>query len=116
LLRAIENAPAVLQGDMEPDRLGVRAIDDYTLEIRLSHAVPYFPDVLTNTVASPVHPSSLAVAGGFSEPDKTVSNGPYVLAAFAPGASLLLKRNPHYWDSAAVAFDEVRYEFVPDEN
>ncbi len=116
LLRAIENAPAVLQGEMQPDRLGVRAIDDYTLEIRLSHAVPYFPDVLTNTVASPVHPSSLAVAGGFSEPDKTVSNGPYVLAAFAPGASLLLKRNPHYWDSAAVAFDEVRYEFVPDEN
>ena len=44
---------------MPPDRLGVRAIDDYTLEIRLSHAVPYFPDILTNTVASPVHPSSL---------------------------------------------------------
>jgi ABC-type oligopeptide transport system substrate-binding subunit len=67
--------------------------DDYTLGDPLSHAVPYFPDVLTNTVASPVHPSSLAVAGAFRKPDKTVSNGPYVLAAFAPGASLLLKRN-----------------------
>jgi ABC-type oligopeptide transport system substrate-binding subunit len=116
LLRAIENAPAILHGDMPPDRLGVRAVDDYTLEIRLSHAVPYFPDILTNTVASPVHPSSLAASGGFSAPGKTVSNGPYALASFAPGASLLLTRNPHYWDSAAVAFDEVRYEFVPDEN
>ena len=116
LLRAIENAPAILQGSMPPDRLGVRAIDDYTLEIRLSHAVPYFPDILTNTVASPVHPSSIAAEGGFSEPGKTISNGPYVLATFAPGANLVLKRNPHYWDSAAVTFDEVRYEFVPDEN
>ena len=40
LLRAIENAPAILQGSMPPDRLGVRAIDNYTLEIRLSRAVP----------------------------------------------------------------------------
>ena len=116
LLRSIENAPAVLQGAMPSDRLGVRAIDDHTLEIRLSHAVPYFPDILTNTVASPVHPSSIAEAGGFSKAGSTVSNGPYVLAQFAPGSSLLLVRNPHYWDSASVGFDEVRYEFIPDEN
>ena len=116
LLRAIENAPAILQGSMPPDRLGVRAIDDYTLEIRLSRAVPYFPDILTNTVASPVHPSSITAEGGFSEPGKTVSNGPYVLASFVPGANLVLKRNRHYWDSAAITFDEVRYEFVADEN
>jgi oligopeptide transport system substrate-binding protein len=77
---------------MSPDRLGVRAVDDYTLEIRLSHAVPYFPDILTNTVASPVHPSSIAASSGFSVPGKTVSNGPYLLASFAPGASLLLSR------------------------
>jgi oligopeptide transport system substrate-binding protein len=39
-----------------------------------------------------------------------------VLAAFSPGASLRLTRNSHYWDDSAVAFDEVRYEFVADEN
>ena len=33
-----------------------------------------------------------------------------------PARISVLKRNPHYWDSAAVTFDEVRYEFVPDEN
>ncbi len=91
-------------------------MDDWTLEIRLSHAVPYFPDILTNTVASPVHPSSLEDSGGYSRPGSTVSNGPYVLSAFAPGASLALKRNSRYWDAAAVEFDEVRYEFVSDEN
>jgi len=116
LLRSIENAPAILQGELPADRLGVRAVDDYTLEIRLSHALPYFPDILTNTVASPVHSSSTTSPGGFSKPGTTVSNGPYVLAEFTPGGSLLLARNPHYWDSASVAFDQVRYQFVPDEN
>ncbi len=116
LLRSIENAPAILQGDMPSDRLGVRALDDYTLEIRLTHALPYFPDILTNTVASPVHASSTAPTGSFSRPGSTVSNGPYVLAEFKPGNGVLLARNPHYWDSTSVAFDQVRYEFVPDEN
>lgn len=116
VLLAIENAPAILKGDLPRERLGVRAIGDYALEIRLSRAVPYFPDILTNTVASPVHPSSLAPKGGFAKPGSTVSNGPYTLAAFSPGANLLLVRNANYWDKAGVAFDEVRYEFVPDEN
>ena len=116
LLRAIENAPEVLQGKLPPDRLGVRALDVHSLEIRLSHPVPYFPDILTNTVASPVHPSSLSASGAFSRPGLTVSNGPYVLEAFSPGASIRLKRNARYWDAAAVAFDAVRYEFVADEN
>jgi len=116
LLRAIDNAPAILLGELPVDQLGVRAIDNWTLEIRLSHPVPYFPDILTNTVASPVHPSSLGESGGYSRPGSIVSNGPYALAAFAPGANLVLERNSHYWDSAAVQFDQVRYEFVPDEN
>jgi len=116
LLRALENAPAILQGGLPADRLGVRALDEYSLEIRLSHPVPYFPDILTNTVASPVHPSSSSSASGFSSPGATISNGPYVLAAFSPGAHLRLERNPHYWDASAVAFDEIHYEFIADEN
>ncbi len=116
LLRAIENAPEVLQGKLPLDRLGVRALDEHSLEIRLSHPVPYFPDILTNTVASPVHPSSLTASGGFSSPGMTISNGPYVLEGFSPGASILLSRNPVYWGAAAVAFDAVRYEFIADEN
>lgn len=116
LLRSIENAPEILEGKLPPDKLGVRAIDDGTLEIRLSRAVPYFPDILTNTVASPVHRSSVAGDGGFAKPAVTVTNGPYVLAAISPNANLRLERNPHYWDKPGVAYDEVRYEFVPDEN
>jgi oligopeptide transport system substrate-binding protein len=115
LLRAIVNAPAILGGERAADELGVRALDDHTLEIRLLHPQPYFPDILTNTVASPLHVSSLSVSSGFARPDMTVSNGPYILTGFTPGSGVHLARNPHYWRPEALAFDEIRYEFVTDE-
>jgi oligopeptide transport system substrate-binding protein len=115
LLRAIENAPAILRGELPSELLAVSAIDAHTLVIRLSRPVAYFPDILTNTVASPLHPSSLT-GGGFSSPGETVTNGPYRLASLAPGANLRLTRNPHYWDTDSVAYDEIRYVVVPDEN
>ena len=116
LLRSIENAPAILKGELPADKLAVRAADDLLLEITLSQPVPYFPDILTNTVASPVHDSSLTETGGFSKGGATVSNGAYALAEVVPSASLRLVRNAFYWDSGAVKFDEVRFELVPDEN
>ena len=116
LLRAIENAPEILKGDLPADKLGVSAASNHVLEITLSRPVPYFPDILTNTVASPVHESSLADTGGFSIAGSTVSNGAYALAEVVPGASLRLIRNKFYWDSGTVAFDQVEYELVPDEN
>ena len=116
LLRAIENAPMILGGIRPVEDLGVRALDDHRLEIRLARPVPYFLDILTNTVASPVHASSLAEGGSFSKPGATITNGPYQLVELTPGANLRLARNPHYWDTSSVTFDEVRYEFIADEN
>jgi len=116
LLRAIRNAPEVLAGKIPVTQLGVRAVDDHTLEIVLSRPVPFFPDILTNTVAFPVHRSTVSGSSDSSAPVQTISNGPYQLAALMPGASMRLTRNPHYWDSTSIAFDEIHYEFVPDEN
>jgi len=116
LLRSIVNAPAILSGEMPSDQLGVRALDERSLEIKLSHPVPYFPDILTNTVASPVHRSALSAGADFFKPGTAITNGPYMLSELTPGAHLRLVRNPHYHDPAAIEFDEIRYEFVPDEN
>ncbi|NJN05773.1 MAG: hypothetical protein HC814_04540 [Rhodobacteraceae bacterium] len=69
----IQNAGAIIAGKMPADQLAVHALDDYTLEIRLTRPVPYFLDILTNTIASPVHASSLAGAAGFSRPTTTVA-------------------------------------------
>jgi oligopeptide transport system substrate-binding protein len=115
LLRSIENAAAILAGDLPPERLGVRALESHQLEIRLVRPLPYFADILTNTVASPLHKSSVTPANGFSRPGQMVTNGPYTLAELSPGANLRLTRNPYYWGARSIAFDEVRYEFIADD-
>lgn len=116
LLKSIVNAPEILAGRVAPDRLGVSSPGDRTLEIRLSQPVPYFPDILTNTVASPVHDSTQGSAASYSKPGGVVTNGPYVLDEMVPGARLHLKRNVYFREAAPAGFDEVRYEFVADEN
>lgn len=116
LLRPIENTPEILRGALPPSRLGVRAVDDHVLEIALSRPLPYLPDILTNPVASPVYEPSLAAHENYARPGGVVTNGPWVLAEFVPGSHLRLARNPWYRAPEAVAFDEVRYEFVANEN
>ena len=116
LLRGIENAPAILRGELPPARLGVRAAGDHRLEITLAGPLPYFPDILTNPVASPLHPRSVSEDNSFVRPGGVITNGPWVLAEFVPGSHLRLARNPSFRDAAAVAFDEVRYVFVANEN
>ncbi|MCI0434565.1 MAG: peptide ABC transporter substrate-binding protein, partial [Gemmatimonadetes bacterium] len=116
LLRPIKNASAILAGQLPTDQLGVHALEPHSLEITLAYPLPYFPDVLTNTVASPLHGSAIASQDKMSRPVTAITNGPYMLAEVAPGAYLHLKRNPHYWNAANVAFDQVRYEIIVDEN
>jgi len=116
LLRPIGNAPEILRGTLPPSRLGVRAVDDRVLEIALTRPLPYLPDILTNPVASPVYEPSPAGTENYARPGSVVTNGPWVLAEFVPGNHLRLTRNPSYREPEAVAFDEVRYEFVANEN
>ena len=46
ILYPIKNAEAVNAGQMPPEEIGVRALDDLTLEIQLKHPAPYLPQLL----------------------------------------------------------------------
>ena len=63
LLRSIENAPAILQGECPRDRLVSAQSTTTRSKFAFLMQLPYFPDILTNTVASPVHPTSVSRIG-----------------------------------------------------
>jgi oligopeptide transport system substrate-binding protein len=82
----IENAASIVAGDAAPDALGVEAVDDRTLVLRLSRPTPYMLSLLTHPSTFPVHPGSIAEHGdAFARPGKLVSNGAYRLDALARG-------------------------------
>ena len=115
LMYPVKSGRAVTAGKAEPGELGVRAVDDLTLEITLEAPTPYFLGQLTHYFAYPLHRASLSNREtGWTRPGKLVSNGAYVLDEWTPQSHITLRRNPHFHDAANVHVDAVR--FVPTED
>lgn len=108
VLYPIKNAEKINKGSMKPEELGVRAIDDATLEITLEGPTPYFLQLLTHQTGYPVHPASVQKFGtDFVKPGNMVSNGAYTLAEFTPNDKIVLNKNPNFHDAANVKIDRV---------
>ncbi|MFT5139050.1 MAG: oligopeptide transport system substrate-binding protein [Lysobacterales bacterium] len=110
VLLPIENAKAVLAGELSPTELGVEALDEFTLQIRLIDPTPYFLGLLSHSSTYPVHRRSLAEHGKrFSRPGNLISNGAYVLTDWVVRSRIELQKNPNYWNAQNVILDKVLY-------
>jgi oligopeptide transport system substrate-binding protein len=110
MLSPIANAEAITAGEAAPDTLGVRAIDDLTLEVTLNATTPYFLEMLTHQATYPVQRANVEAFGAdFAKPGNLVSNGAYTLASFVPNDRITLVKNPNFYDAANVAIDEVNF-------
>lgn len=94
----------------DPASLGIRAINDLTLEIELAAPDVKFLDGLTGFPWVPVHEPSVTAAGGFFDPltdfvrpEKLVSNGAFRLSAWKHGQFVEVTRNPHFYESARLS-------------
>lgn len=116
-LATVENAAAIIAGDEMPEKLGVRALDDFTLEVRLEQPLPYFPEMTTYATFFPVHRATVETHGiQWTKPENMVSNGAYVLTEHAPNEFHSRERNPLYWNNKATVIEKVIGRVVNDEN
>lgn len=106
----IINASAILKGAKSPDTLGVKALDERTLEIRLEQPVPYFVAMLSHTTAYPVNQKVVEQFGDeWTRPGNLVSNGAYRLSGWMVNEKIELVRNQQYWNNAKTVLDKVTY-------
>ncbi|MFQ5533759.1 MAG: peptide ABC transporter substrate-binding protein [Sphingomonadales bacterium] len=112
----IHNAARIAAGDLKNvARLGVKALDDRTLRIRLANPTPYFLGSLTHVATFPVHRKSVQELGSdWVRPGKMISNGAYQLAEWVPQSHITLTKNKHFHDAVNVQIDKVIY--VPTED
>lgn len=98
LLYVLENARALGEGEIDdPDMVGVTALDDLTLEVRLEEPTAYLPFLLAHPLAYPLPRWAVERHGeGWTEPENLVSNGPYQLVEWRRGERLVLRRNQSY--------------------
>jgi oligopeptide transport system substrate-binding protein len=98
ILYDIKGARACHQGIMsDADDVGVRALDDHTLEVILEGPRNYFLQLLALPVTRPLPKWAIERHGSdWTDPDKIVTNGPFTIQAWSPESSLILERNPGY--------------------
>ncbi|MBT8142947.1 MAG: peptide ABC transporter substrate-binding protein [Gammaproteobacteria bacterium] len=117
ILAPIKNAEAISSGNEVVANLGVKAIDEVTLEIQLKAPTPYFLGLLNHSSTYPVHKASVEEYGDqFSRPGKMVSNGAYYLVDWVPQSHMILDRNTHYWDNADTIINRVYYYPIEDQS
>ena len=110
VLLPIENAAEVLSGDLPTSELGVTAMDEFTLQIRMKGPTPYFLALLNHPSTYPVHQASVLEHGAaFSRPGNLVSNGAYVLSDWVIRSRIELVKNPNFWDAQNVIIEKVIY-------
>ena len=110
ILYPIKNAEKINKGELAPDALGVRAIDEHTLEITLEAATPYMLELLTHQTGLPVHPPSVQQHGAeFVRPGTMVSNGAYTLAEAVPNDHVKVVKNPNFHAADSVQIDTVYF-------
>ncbi|MEQ2129727.1 peptide ABC transporter substrate-binding protein [Caldanaerobacter subterraneus KAk] len=95
----IKNAEEIRKGVAKIDTLGVKALDDYTLEITMAKPWNLLPISLAESWAVPVPKHAIEKYGNkdWSLPGNIVSNGPYKVEDFKEGVYLKLVPNTHYY-------------------
>ncbi|MFK5971323.1 MAG: peptide ABC transporter substrate-binding protein [Candidatus Marithrix sp.] len=113
-LYILQNAKAIHQGKITDIReLGVRAIDDYTLEFKLEHAASYFPALTSLWTYRPL-PRKIVKKYGkdWTKPDNIQTNGSYMLTEWDKGNKLVLNKNPDYYQADKVQIPKIQYNIV----
>lgn len=116
-LMQVENAPEVIAGAKSPEDLGVRAVDDHTLEVRITTPLPYFPQMLVHGSTFPVLQSVVEEHGDdWTDAGKLVGNGAYTLTEHQLGERVVMEKSDTYWDAENVVMEKITALTINDVN
>lgn len=117
ILYPIKGAESYNVGEGTEEDLGIKVIDEKTLEVTLEAPTPYFLELTAFKTYYPIHKATVeenekwyADAG-----DTYVTNGPFNLSKWQHNAEIVLEKNENYWDAENVAIDKVNISMVENE-
>lgn len=108
LMGYLANCDDIAQGLAEVDTLGVKAVDDKTLEVTLKQPTEYFNELLTLPAFMPLREDMVGSDDSWSkDPQRAVSNGPFTLVGYTAGTEFVLQKNDQYWNKENVSLDYI---------
>lgn len=113
----VENGDDIIEGDKDPSELGITAVNDYELEIKLDTPTPFFDNLLAFASFFP-QPQEIVEEKGedyAKTGDDSVYNGPFTLTEFEGAGSdteWSYTANDEYWDKDSVNLDKINVSVV----
>lgn len=108
LMSVLANYDDITAGLADVEELGVKAVDDTTLEVTLKQPTAYFNELLCLPAFMPLREDMVGTDSSWSkDPQRAVANGPFVFAGYTEGKELILKKNDSYWNKDTVAMDYI---------
>jgi len=123
MLYFLQGAEAFNKGETKDfSTVGVRVIDDKTLELSLIGPTDYFPEILKHTTWLPVHRPTIEKFGSMTDrytdwqrPGNHVGNGSFQLKSWRINHAVEVEPNPHYWDAENVKPKGIVFKPLPSE-
>lgn len=114
MLFVIKNGEKYNAKKVSENEVGIKVIDDKTLQVTLESPTPYFDDLVTFKSFMPLNQKFYNEAKDkyFTEAKYTISNGPYTLEKWTHDSELKFKKNPNYWDAGNVKIDNVELKII----
>lgn len=112
----LKNAEQINMGKKKTSELGVKALDDYTLQFELEKPIPYYKEMLAFGTFLPQNEKVVKKFGDRygTTAEKAVYNGPFKVKQWAVEDKILLVKNDEYWDKDVVKLDKINYKVLKD--
>jgi len=113
---SIKGLDAYVKGEIKDfAEVGIKAIDDYTVQYTLNKPESFWNSKTTMGVLAPVNEEFLNSKGEdfgkATDPSSILYNGPYLLKSLVTKSSVEFEKNPNYWDKENVHIDKVKLAF-----
>ena len=117
ILFPIKGAESYNNGEGTEEDLGIKVVDEKTLEVTLENPTPYFLELTAFKTYYPIHKATAeANETWYAEAGDTyISNGPFKLSNWQHSAEITLAKNENYWDAENVALNKVNISMVENE-
>lgn len=114
----IKGGEAYNSGEGDLEAVGIKAIDDKTLEVVLENPTPFFLNLTSFVTYMPSQKALVESAGAeyATTPEKMVFSGPFMITEWVSKQNLNLKKNPEYWDAKNVTLEEIKGDMIVEAN
>lgn len=118
IIDMVKNANEIMAGELDKSELGIKALDEKTVEITLNVATPYFLEICAFPTTFPLREDIVEADTDtwYQDPSTYIGNGGYVLEEWNHQSNIVLVKNENYHDVESLGPDKINFQLMEDKN